>query len=174
MFLSFWTNTFSVELIFQFLSNQVLSIFYSVGGGGNICSYIFHGAYTPPLYILMQSYNNHCMDRIGGFPEAVPSINYIGRQLDISYIGREMYGESVLFKRVLPWVISVRVLSDHKHIHATPIDGKIIVLQRTWTTRPLSRRTGLWDHHILPNLIHFKSSPYLLRFQPHGYLINKL
>ena len=27
--------------------------------------------------------------------EAVPSINYIGRQLDVSYIGREMYGEIV-------------------------------------------------------------------------------
>ena len=25
--------------------------------------------------------------------EAVPSINYIGRQLDVSYIGRQMYGE---------------------------------------------------------------------------------
>jgi len=25
--------------------------------------------------------------------EAVPSIYYIGRQLDVSYIGREMYGE---------------------------------------------------------------------------------
>ena len=27
--------------------------------------------------------------------EVVPSINYIGRQLDVSYIGREMYGEIV-------------------------------------------------------------------------------
>ena len=27
--------------------------------------------------------------------EAVPSINYIGRQLDVSYICREMYGEIV-------------------------------------------------------------------------------
>ena len=124
-----WTN-FSIFIKSSFK--------YFLFSGSNICSYIFHGACTPPLYILMQSYNNHCMDRIGGFPEAVPSINYIGRQLVISYIGREMYGESVLFKRVLPWVISVRVLSDHKHIHATPIDGKIIVLQRTWTTRPLS------------------------------------
>ena len=25
-------------------------------------------------------------------PEAVPSINFIGRQLDVSYIGRQMYG----------------------------------------------------------------------------------
>ena len=26
-------------------------------------------------------------------PEADPSINYIGRQLGVSYIGRQMYGE---------------------------------------------------------------------------------
>ena len=40
--------------------------------------------------------------------EAVPSINYIGRQLDVSYICSEIYGESVLFKCVLPWVINVK------------------------------------------------------------------
>ena len=27
------------------------------------------------------------------FSEAVPSKNYIGRQIDVYYIGREMYGE---------------------------------------------------------------------------------
>jgi len=31
-------------------------------------------------------------------PEAVPSINYIGRQLDVSYIGREMYGEISIYQ----------------------------------------------------------------------------
>jgi len=31
-------------------------------------------------------------------PEAVPSINYIGRQLDISYIGRQMYGEISIYQ----------------------------------------------------------------------------
>ena len=30
--------------------------------------------------------------------EAVPSINYIGRQLDVSYIGREMYGEISIYQ----------------------------------------------------------------------------
>ena len=27
--------------------------------------------------------------------EAVPSINYIGRQLDVSYISRQVYGEII-------------------------------------------------------------------------------
>jgi len=31
-------------------------------------------------------------------PEAVPSINYIGRQLDVSYIGRQMYGEISIYQ----------------------------------------------------------------------------
>ena len=30
--------------------------------------------------------------------EAVPSINYIGRQLDVSYIGRQMYGEISIYQ----------------------------------------------------------------------------
>ena len=31
-------------------------------------------------------------------PEAVPSINYICRQLDVSYIGRQMYGEISIYQ----------------------------------------------------------------------------
>ena len=30
--------------------------------------------------------------------EAIPSINYIGRQLDVSYLGREMYGETSIYQ----------------------------------------------------------------------------
>jgi len=29
--------------------------------------------------------------------DAVPSMNYIGRQLDVSYIGRQMYGEISIY-----------------------------------------------------------------------------
>ena len=58
-------------------------------------------------------------------PEAVPSINYIGRQLDVSYIGRQVYGESIyLSDKNLAWDImrhlaanisspKVRELHDH-------------------------------------------------------------
>jgi len=39
-------------------------------------------------------------------PEAVPSINYIGRQLDVSYIGRQVYGEIIhLSDKNLAWDI---------------------------------------------------------------------
>jgi len=39
-------------------------------------------------------------------PEAVPSINYIGRQLDVSYIGRQVYGEIIyLSDKKLAWNI---------------------------------------------------------------------
>ena len=39
--------------------------------------------------------------------EAVPSINYIGRQLDVSYIGREMYGGIVFFSNTFLHELSV-------------------------------------------------------------------
>ena len=40
-------------------------------------------------------------------PEAVPSINYIGRQLDVSYIGSEMYGEIVFCSNAFSHELSV-------------------------------------------------------------------
>ena len=36
------------------------------------------------------------------YPEAVPSINYIGRQLDVSYIGRQVYGEIIDLSKAVP------------------------------------------------------------------------
>ena len=39
-------------------------------------------------------------------PEAVPFINYIGRQLDVSYIVRQVYGEIIyLSDKNLAWNI---------------------------------------------------------------------
>ena len=64
-------------------------------------------------------------------PEAVPSINYIGRQLDVSYIGRQMYGEISIYQI---------------EIYHETSSGQHIVPQSTWTTRPLSlERTGSED-----------------------------
>ena len=40
--------------------------------------------------------------------EAIPSINYIGRQLDVSYIGRQMYGEISIYQ--------IRETSSGQHI----------------------------------------------------------
>jgi len=34
----------------------------------------------------------------GRVMQPVPSINYIGRQLDVSYIGRQMYGEISIYQ----------------------------------------------------------------------------
>ena len=55
----------------------------------------------------------HCTN----YTEAVPSINYIGRQLDVSNIGREMYGEISIYQmRHLAAKIStpkVRDIHDH-------------------------------------------------------------
>ena len=44
------------------------------------------------------------------YPEAVPSINYIGRQLDVSYIGRQVYGEIIDLSKAVP---SINTLVDN-------------------------------------------------------------
>ena len=57
--------------------------------------------------------------------EAVPSINYIGRQLNVPYTGRQMYGEIFIYQKRL----SMRHLAANTSCMLT--------------TRPLSKeRTG--------------------------------
>ena len=51
--------------------------------------------YVPSIYKYVHIYINWSVYGVFSTTEteAVPSINYPGRQLDVYYIGREMYGE---------------------------------------------------------------------------------
>ena len=74
--------------------------------------------------------------------EAVNSINYIGRQLDVSYIGRQMYGE-----------ISIRYEFSMRHLAANISSPKVRELHDhfLWRKRVLKfqiklhQQTLSWD-----------------------------
>ena len=58
-------------------------------------------------------------DSLTSSPGRSASINYIGQQLEVSYNGREIYGEEIVFcSNTFFLALSV---SDHKHIHMRPL-----------------------------------------------------
>ena len=57
-------------------------------------------------------------------PEAVPSINYIGRQLDVSYIGSEMYGEIVFCSNAFSHELSVSEYCPTIHMRPLSTEKK--------------------------------------------------
>ena len=76
------TNYVGQYFLLKFTPNCILTSIYIYGqlsGGGNVCVCVS---------VPKEEYRT----------EAVPSINYIGRQLDVSYFGREMYGEISIYQ----------------------------------------------------------------------------
>ena len=91
------------------------------------------------------------------FPEAVPSINYIGGHLDVSYIGRQVYGELIYQIRIWFLHYTIRFALSQNLELSTLVHKGHHILDPSEDLHPSDQRRDPSYHNLTTSVMHDNS-----------------